>query len=202
MVTMEINHQSVRPTLHIGQVNRDSTWRTLLISQVNHWTVWRILHIGHLLFNITCIICISTCVCLCPNLNLNLYFTAFPLLGHYGYLSLQSYQRTKSGYPQLVLTIPIGVLILGIGGFRIGDFQNPKKHKSPIQNYQLVILSPIGDFHFFVLYCQYRRSSNAQYVPVCYFVTLKLRIYMECDPVQRYTVYLLCCPSTEIKCIL
>ena len=49
---------------------------------------------------------------------------------------------------------PFGDFEFGIGVFQnhelvkkllIGDL---KKHQSPIENHQLVILSPIGDFHF------------------------------------------------------
>ena len=56
-----------------------------------------------------------------------------------------------------MIKIPIGDFEFGIGvfrignwGFRIGDWGKIiwAKHQSTFQNHQLVILSPIGDFHF------------------------------------------------------
>ena len=50
----------------------------------------------------------------------------------------------------MLIKLPIGDLDLGIGVFRIGDWEFPEswKHQFQIQNQKLVILLPIGDFHF------------------------------------------------------
>ena len=47
-----------------------------------------------------------------------------------------------------MIKLQISVFELEIGVFRNGDFPKSYKHQSPIQNNQLVILSPIGDYHF------------------------------------------------------
>ena len=57
----------------------------------------------------------------------------------------------------LVIKLPIGDFEFGVCVFRIGDWGVRiedwgkmiwAKHQSPIQNHQLCISSPIGDFHF------------------------------------------------------
>ena len=47
-----------------------------------------------------------------------------------------------------MIQLPIGDFELGIGVFRIGDWGFPEslKHQFPIQNHQLVNLSPIIQF--------------------------------------------------------
>ena len=77
----------------------------------------------------------------------NSFCQSFDLIAHVKQFTIEN-EKQKS---------PIGDkitnwwFVLGIDIFRIGDWGFPEswKHQFKIQNHQLVILSPIGDFHFY-----------------------------------------------------